>query len=97
MAAELAAVLPSLLNRISEAIETGGLEVHVRSADTEALLARAERIGNRVAASVLVAAAIDGVVQIAMRRRPRGPRLRRGRKTADVGLMAFVRSNARQR
>lgn len=95
--AELAAELPSRLNRISEAIETGGFEVQVRSVDTEALLARAERIGNRVAASVLVAAAIDGVVQIAMRRRRRGPRLRRGRKTASVGRMAFVRSKARQR
>ena len=70
--AELAAELPSRLNRISEAIETGGLEVHVRTDEMDALLARTERLGNRVAASVLAAALINGVLQLATRRR--GPR-----------------------
>ena len=74
--AELAAELPSRLNRISEAIETGGFEIHVRTDEMDALLARAERVGHRVAASVLLAAVIDGVAQPATRRRHR-PRFRR--------------------
>ena len=56
--AELATELPPRLNRLSEAIETGGLEVQLRPDDMNALLARADRLGNRVAASVLLAAAI---------------------------------------
>lgn len=74
---ELAAELPSRLGRLSEAIETGGLEIHVRTDEMDALLARAERLGNRVAASVLIAAVIDGVAQLATRRRRRWRRLRR--------------------
>ena len=68
---ELAAELPSRLGRISEAIETGGLEVHVRTEEMDALLARAERLGNRVAASVLAAALIDALAQVATQRRRR--------------------------
>ena len=60
--AELAAELPARLNRISEAIETGGLEVHVRADEMDELLARTERLGNRVAASVLLAAVMHGLV-----------------------------------
>jgi ubiquinone biosynthesis protein len=87
--AELAVELPSRLNRISEAIETGGLEVHVRTDEVDALLARAERLANRLAASVLAAALIDGLVQLAVQRRRR-PGLRRGRKTAGTKLTSFV-------
>ena len=74
--AELAADLPRRLNRISEAIETGGLEIHVRTDDMDALLGRIERLGNRVAASVLTATSIWGLVQLATRRRHR-PRFKR--------------------
>jgi ubiquinone biosynthesis protein len=95
--AELAAELPPRLNRISEAIETGGLEVHVRTDELNALLARTERLGNRVAASVLVAALIDGLAQLATRRHRRRPRLRRWRKTASDNLAAFLRSPERRR
>jgi ubiquinone biosynthesis protein len=68
--AELAADLPRRLNRISEAIESGGLEVHVRTDEVDALLARIERLGNRVAASVLAATSI---VQLVTERRGRVP------------------------
>jgi ubiquinone biosynthesis protein len=74
--AELASELPSRLNRISEAIETGGLEVHVRADEMDALLARTERLGNRVSASVLAAALIHGLVQLATQRRRRRRRWR---------------------
>ena len=95
--AELAAELPARLNRISEAIDTGGLEVHVSTDEMDALLARAERLGNRVAASVLVAALIEVLVELATRRRRRKPRLRRRRKTAGTHLRTFVRRPGRKR
>ena len=71
--AELAADLPRRLNRISEAIESGGLEVHVRTDEVDALLARIERLGNRVAASVLAATSIWAIVQLVTERRGRRP------------------------
>ena len=80
--AELAAELPTRLNRIAEGIETGGLEVHVRTDEMDALLARIERLGNRVAASVLAATSIWAFVQLTTRRHgfrsggERGPRAR---------------------
>jgi ubiquinone biosynthesis protein len=77
---ELTAELPTRLNRISEAIETGGLEIHLRTDEMDALLARVERLGNRVAASVLTAALIDGVVQLATWRRRHRRWSRRGRR-----------------
>jgi ubiquinone biosynthesis protein len=95
--AELVAELPPRLNRILEAIETGGLEVQLRPDDMDALLARVDRLGNRVAASVLIAAVIDGAVRLATDRRRHRPRLRRGRKPANANLRAFVRSAGRQR
>jgi ubiquinone biosynthesis protein len=82
--AELGIELPGRLNRISEAIENGGLEVNLRTDEMDALLARVERLGNRVAASVLAAAVIDGLVQLATRRHRRH-RPRRARKRAGVG------------
>ena len=94
--AELAAELPSRLNRISEAIETGGLEVHVRTDEMDALLARTERLANRVAASVLAAGVIDGVIQLATQRRHR--RLRpRQRKATRPHIGSFVRPSRRRR
>jgi len=71
--AELAADLPRRLNRISEAIESGGLEVHVRTDELDALLARIERLGNRVAASVLLATSVWAIVQLVTERRGRTP------------------------
>jgi ubiquinone biosynthesis protein len=95
--AELAAHLPRRLERISEAIETGGLEVHVRADEMDALLVRIERLGNRVSASVLAGASIWGLVQLAAHRRRRSPRLRRRRKTASANLRAFIRPPGRRR
>ena len=95
--AELIADLPRRLNRISEAIETGGLEVHVRTDEMDALLARLERLGNRIAASVLAAALIEGVVQLAMWRRRHRSRLRWGRTPASAKPTAFARPLRRRR
>jgi ubiquinone biosynthesis protein len=95
--AELAVDLPSRLDRISAAIETGGLEIHLRTDEMDALLARAERLADRVAVSVLAAALIDGLVQFAAQRRGRRPRLRRGRTAASTNLTALVRGPRRRR
>jgi ubiquinone biosynthesis protein len=87
--ADLAVELPARLDRIFEAIETGGLEVHVRAAQVDALVARTERLANRVAASVLAAAVIEGLVQLqTLRRRHRPPLPLRKSMTAD--RTAFV-------
>jgi ubiquinone biosynthesis protein len=88
--AELAADLPARLNRISEAIATGGFEIHVRADEMDALLARTERLGNRVAASVLAAALIDVLVELASRQRRRRRRLGPARGTPSGRLQAFV-------
>jgi ubiquinone biosynthesis protein len=95
--AELAVELPPRLNRISEAIETEGLEVHVRTDEMDALLSRIERLGNRVAASVLVAALIDGLVRLPTLRRRRRPRLLLQRKTPGANPRARVRPAGRRR
>ncbi|HEY2435708.1 MAG TPA: AarF/ABC1/UbiB kinase family protein [Solirubrobacteraceae bacterium] len=95
--AELTAELPARLDRITEAIDTGGLEVHVRTDEMDALLARVERLGNRVAASVIAAAFIDTVVQLATQRRRHKPWPRRGRSTATSRLGVFVLPSRRGR
>jgi ubiquinone biosynthesis protein len=93
--AELAVDLPPRLDRISEALETGGLEVHLRPDEMDAVLARAGRLANRVAASVVAAALIDGLVQLSARRRHM-PRLRRRRRTASTAVRTFVRTAGRR-
>jgi hypothetical protein len=75
--AALAVDLPPRLDRISAAIETGGLKVHLRTDEMDALLARAERLANGVAVSLLAVPLIDGLVQLAAQRRRRRSRLRR--------------------
>jgi ubiquinone biosynthesis protein len=79
--AELAVDFPGRLDRLLKSVESGGLEVHLRTDELEALLARAERVGNRVAASVLAAALIDGLGGFALERR----RHRRSSRTQWLG------------
>ena len=95
--AGFAVELPARLDRISQAIETGGLEVHVRAAQVEAVAARTERLANRVAASVLAAAVINGLVQLqAQRRRHRSP-LPWSRKNATANLRVLGPTLRRRR
>jgi ubiquinone biosynthesis protein len=65
--AELIADLPDLAHSASSILEDGGFDLHLRAADLEPLLARAERLGNRIAVSVLAAATIDAIAQLAGR------------------------------
>lgn len=57
----LLAELPTTLRRLRHLIEDGGFEVHLRAAELEPLVGRAERIGNRVIAGLIVAALINGI------------------------------------
>ena len=68
-AAEALIDLPGQLHRALEALGTGdGFEVHLRAAELQPLAGRAERAGNRIAGSILAAAAIDGLSGLAARR-----------------------------
>ncbi len=67
--ADAGALLLELPTRVREVIDTldqSGLEVqvHLRAAELEPLVARAERIGNRLVVGVITAAVINGVGQI---------------------------------
>jgi ubiquinone biosynthesis protein len=68
--AELGVDLPDQLHRLLGVLAGGGLEVHLRAAELEPLIARVERVGNRLAVSMLAAAAIDGLAGLAARDQP---------------------------
>jgi ubiquinone biosynthesis protein len=82
--AELTAALPTRLDRISEAIETGGFEVHLRHDEIDLLLARLERLGNRVTASVLAVALIEAAVYLTTLRPRRRSSRRWGRSSTTI-------------
>jgi len=65
--AELIGDLPELAHQAAGVLEDGGFDLHLRAADIEPLVSRAERLGNRIAASVLAAAAINAIAQVAGR------------------------------
>jgi ubiquinone biosynthesis protein len=92
--AELAGDLPEQLRRALEVVAGGGFEVHLRAAELEPLMARAERLGNRIAVSVLAAAIIDGLAELAAAERAsrngRARPTRPGRLAAVGALGAYV-------
>ena len=63
--AELAGELPGQLHRLLEVIGDGELEVRFRTGELQTLVGRVERLGNRVAISILAAAVIDGLSELA--------------------------------
>ncbi|RXZ46077.1 AarF/ABC1/UbiB kinase family protein [Agromyces binzhouensis] len=58
---ELALDMPGALRRLLEHADEGGIQVHLRAAELEPLVGRAERIGNRLVAGMISAAFITGV------------------------------------
>ena len=56
--------LPSRLRRILDRADRSGIEVHLRAAELKPLVARAERIGNRVVAGLIAATLINGVGKV---------------------------------
>lgn len=53
--------MPTRLRRILDRADRSGIEVHLRAAELEPLVARTERIGNRLVAGLIAAALINGV------------------------------------
>jgi ubiquinone biosynthesis protein len=83
----LAAVeLPDHLQQLLEE----GVEVHVRATDLEPLVARLERLGNRIALSVLAAAAVNAAAELAATGRLDASRWRKPSRTARVAGMAAL-------
>ena len=58
---ELALELPGIVRRLVDAADTTGIQVHLRAAELEPLVGRAERIGNRLVAGMVGAALISGI------------------------------------
>ncbi|MDQ2897380.1 MAG: AarF/ABC1/UbiB kinase family protein [Actinomycetota bacterium] len=73
--AQLGTELPHHLRKLLTVLDDGGLEVHLRAAELEPLVTRAERLGNRLIAGVITAAFINGTAELmtldAERRRSR--------------------------
>ncbi|MCK8610038.1 AarF/ABC1/UbiB kinase family protein [Agromyces sp. C10] len=61
---ELALEAPGVLRRLIDAADGSGMQVHLRAAELEPLVARTERIGNRLVAGMISAALITGVGSI---------------------------------
>jgi ubiquinone biosynthesis protein len=63
-AAQLSVDLPGHLRRLLDSLDDGGLELHLRAKELEPLVARTERIGNRVVAGLIAAALIEGIAEV---------------------------------
>ena len=88
---------PGQLDRILELAASGGFEVHLRTAELEPLVSRAERLANRIAAAVLAAAVIDALVELSATRTRPHSRRRLRLSPAVAGLGAFAGDVARRR
>jgi ubiquinone biosynthesis protein len=102
-AAELATDFPGQLRRVLDVLGSGSLEFHLRAGELEPLVARAERLGNRIVVSVLGAAIIDGLAELAaadrvhLRARPKpAARARVGAAGALAAYTALRRVRARR-
>jgi len=61
---ELGVQLPEHARRLLAVLEGGGFDVHLRADEIEPLVARAERLGNRLVAGVIAAAFIESLPQL---------------------------------
>jgi ubiquinone biosynthesis protein len=59
--------LPTRLRRLFDSVDYNGLEVHLRAAELDPLVARTERIGNRLVAGVITAALINALGHLVVR------------------------------
>jgi ubiquinone biosynthesis protein len=95
-----AAEFPDQVHRLLEAF-SDGVDVHVRTADLEPLVARLERLGNRIAVSVLAAAAINSAAELAAAGRIRPGAMPKpglaGRAAAVAALGGYVAWTRRSR
>ena len=63
-AAELLVDAPELLRRAVDAVDSGGLEVHLRAAELDPLVERVERVGQRLVVALIAGALIKGVGEV---------------------------------
>ena len=87
--AEMAGELPGQLHRLLDTLGDGQFEVHLRTSELDPLVGRVERLANRVAISVLAAAAIDGLTELAAHNAP-GRGWRRPAVAAGVGVLTSL-------
>jgi ubiquinone biosynthesis protein len=83
--AELASELPGQLHRMLDTIGDRQFEIHLRTSELQPPVHRIERLANRMAISILVAAAIDGISELAAHNHPR-----RGWRRPVLGTGAAV-------
>jgi ubiquinone biosynthesis protein len=83
--AALVGELPAQLRKILEVVGDGQFDVHVRANELEGLVGRVERLGNRVAMTILAAAMIDGLTELTAHGQRPSRRLMFG---AGVGAVA---------
>lgn len=81
---ELAADLPGQFRRLLEMVEEGQFDLHLRTDELQPLVRRVERVGNRVAISILAAAVIDGLSELVAH----NSRVPGGRKAVLSGAVA---------
>ncbi|MFB0835960.1 ABC1 kinase family protein [Arthrobacter halodurans] len=55
---------PDLIRRLSDVLERGGFDVHLRAAELDRLMDRVERTGNRIVVGVVTAALITAVGEL---------------------------------
>jgi ubiquinone biosynthesis protein len=87
--AELAGELPAQVHRLLDTLGNGQFEVHLRTSELQPLVARIERLANRVAISILAAAAIDGLTEMAAHNSP-GRGWRKPVVAAGVGVLTSL-------
>lgn len=63
-AVELGLDAPDIVRRAVAVLERGGFDVHLRASEIEPLVARAERIGNRLVAGAIISAFISGIGKV---------------------------------
>jgi ubiquinone biosynthesis protein len=99
-AMDLVEDLPRLVDGLVRIVDSGGVEVRLRASELEPLLARAEKIGDRVVAGVIAAAFIRGVGELVSLDRERSgwraPFMRVG-LTALGGLSGYLAWSAASR
>jgi ubiquinone biosynthesis protein len=83
---ELTAELPGELRRLLDLISSGNFELRVRAVELEQLTARGERVGNRIARSVVAAAVLNGLAAVAVGAHVR----RRNNRKPKVSLRRLI-------
>jgi ubiquinone biosynthesis protein len=88
--AQLGAELPEHLRRLLAVLEGSGVDVHLRADEIDPLVARAERLGNRLVAGVIAAAFVQGLAELMAVDPPRWRSWQRPMFTLGLGAVATL-------